>query len=265
MQNTDWLEIWKEVSGATRHRSEPEKVKSGRKHFRRNSAWRPDPLLDFVLENLESHQTFLDIGAGTGRWTIPIAQKAKSVTAIEPSGSMLEMLHEKIDEAGLDNVRIVKGRWEELDVEPHDIVYCIHGMYETPDFAGFVRKMEQTARERCYLGLRLPPVDGIVNILFREIYGHPYDSANAVIAWNALYSMGIYANVVVEEGMHNWKDSSLEDAFDRAKRHLNMGSSTEYNDLIQRTLEERLTFVDGTYIWPDGMRSALLWWNTNRE
>jgi SAM-dependent methyltransferase len=265
LAETDWLELWTQVVTSTRHRSETEKTFDGRKHFRRDSAFRPDPLLDYVLGHLRRDQTFLDIGAGTGRWTIPAARIVRQATAIEPSDSMQEMLRENIEQAGLDNIRVIQARWETAEVEKHDIVACTHAIYETPDFAAFIRKMEASAAERCYLVMRLPPYDGIIGRLSCTINGHPYDSPNAMLAYNALYSMGIYPNVLVEHSMHHWTDSNLEAAFSRAKRHLNLESSGEYDDLVRSTLEQRLTFTDDTYTWPDGMRSVLLWWDTKNS
>jgi 2-polyprenyl-3-methyl-5-hydroxy-6-metoxy-1,4-benzoquinol methylase len=258
--DTNWIELWNQVAAATPHTPERQKVNRGKKHFRRDSPVRPDPLLDFVLEEMIGEKSFLDIGAGNGRWTIPAAKLVRNVTAVEPSDSMLEMLNENILKAELGNIRIIQGRWEEVDVEPHDIVSCTHAIYETKDFAAFIRKMESHARKRCYLVLRLPPHDGVTGELFRKIHGHPYDSPNAHLAYNALYSMGIYPNVLVEEEMHNWRDTTFEEAFSRAKRHLIVGETSEYDALIQETLIQRLKLQDGVYIWPDGMRGILFWW-----
>jgi SAM-dependent methyltransferase len=264
MTETNWIDLWNKVAAVTPHTTEREKVTRGKKHFRRDSPVRPDPLLDFVLEKLTGEQTFLDIGAGNGRWTIPTAKIVRNVTAIEPSDSMLEMLDENISKAGLDNIRVLQGRWEEADVKPHDIVSCTHAIYETKDFAAFIGKMERHARERCYLVLRLPPHDGITGELFRKIHGHPYDSPNAHLAYNALYSIGIYPNVLIEEDMHNWRDTTFEEAFSRAKRHLNIGETGEHDDLIRETLTQRLTLHDDVYIWPDGMRAVLFWWHPRK-
>lgn len=261
----NWIDLWNKVAAAAWRTPEKKKINGGKKHFRRDSPVRPDPLLDFVLEELTGEQTFLDIGAGNGRWTIPVAKIARNVTAIEPSDSMLEMLRENITKAELDNIRILRGRWEELNIESHDIVSCTHAIYETKDFAAFIRKMEETARERCYLVLRLPPYDGVTGELFREIHGHPYDSPNAHLAYNALYSMGIYPNVLVEEDIHNWSDDTFEEAFSRAKRHLSVGETDEYDDLIRETLTQRLTLRDGVYIWIDGMRAVLFWWRPRKQ
>jgi len=112
----------------------------------------------------------------------------------------------------------------------------------------------------------LPPADGIMAELSLRIYGCRHDSPDAVIAFNALYTLGISANVLVENGMVNWVNDTLDDAFSRAKRHLRLETSgTTYDELIYSTLNRRLSFSNGVYSWPDGMRSALLWWNPHHN
>ena len=249
------------VIATTSHHEGKKPSKRYEVRARREAAERYDPLLDFVLQDIDSQTSVLDVGAGNGRWTIPVAQKARSVTAIEPSDSIRETLSNNIASAKLADIQIVPARWEEAVVEKHDIVVCAHSIYASRDFAGFVRKMERCAGKRCYLALRLPPKDGIMGELSHAIYGSYHDSPNAIIAYNALYSMRIYANVLVEESIQRWIDTTFEGALTRAKRHLRLGSSDIHDGLIRDTLAHRLTELDGSYIWPDGMRSALLWWN----
>ncbi len=260
---TDWFELWRELVVANAHPHNSELAGRYESHARKRGE-RPDPLLNFVLKNTGNEITVLEIGAGSGRWTIPLGKIARSVTAIEPSDAMLGMLRENVASAKLKNVRIVQSSWEEATIEPHDIVVCSHAMYASPDLGFFVRKMEQCATKTCYLAMRLPPSDGIIGTLSLSIYGHPHDSPNAIIAYNALYSMGIYANVLVEDNIHSWVNSTTEEAFVRAKRHLRLESSTTYDRLIRDTLDKRLTLMDNSYVWPDGMRSALLWWHVRK-
>ena len=67
--------------------------------------------------------TVLDIGAGNGRWTIPIAERAKFVTAIDPDGEMADVLRENTkDYQG--KIQIIQSSWEEAQVETHDIAVC---------------------------------------------------------------------------------------------------------------------------------------------
>jgi hypothetical protein len=173
---------------------------------------------------------------------------------------MLDVLRDNMNTAP-GNIQIVQSSWEEAQVEIHDIAVCAHSMYSSPDLASFVRKMERYTRKTCYLAVRLLPVDGVISGLHRAIYGSPHDSANAIIAYNALYSLGIYANVLVEHDIYRWTNNTLEEAFIRAKRHLRLDSNNDYDRLIRDVLDKRLTPSGTGYVWPDGMRSALLYWS----
>lgn len=257
----DWLELWRELVTATSQPASPKQSSEYQTHFRRKIRERPDPLLDFILQDIDSQSAALDVGAGSGRWTIPVARVAKGVTAVEPSRAMVSMLSENIAAAELNNIQILQASWEDAIVEPHEIVVCGHAIYFSPDFATFAHKIEKHATKRCYLAVRLPPHDGIIGELSLRIRGNRHDSPNAIIAYNALYSMGIYANVVVEDDIHHWIDPTPEEAFVRAKRHLRLESTNSYDELIRNTLGRRLAYVDKSYVWPDGMRSALLWWS----
>jgi SAM-dependent methyltransferase len=255
----NWLELWRELIITNPHTPDSEPMKRYKIHARQRRQ-RPDSLLDFVLKSIDSRVTVLDIGAGNGRWTIPLARIARNVTAIEPAGDMLDVLRENIKTAQV-NIQIIQSSWEEANVEAHDIVVCAHAMYSIPDLALFVHKMEQHTRKTCYMAIRLPPVDGVIGELSNAIYGRLHDSANAVVAYNALYSLGIYTNVLVENDIYCWVNNTLEEAFIRAKRHLHLESTSAYDGLIRDTLCKRLVLSNNRYIWPDGMRSALLWWS----
>ena len=54
-----------------------------------------------------SGATFWDVGANTGYYTIPLAEKFDEVTAIEPDPVALEFLRQKIAKANLNNVRVL--------------------------------------------------------------------------------------------------------------------------------------------------------------
>jgi SAM-dependent methyltransferase len=257
--DTDWLKLWQDITVAHPHAPTGDMMKRYKVHARQGHE-RPDPLLDFVIQSIDNQTTVLDIGSGSGRWAVPLTGKAKSVTAVEPSEEMLEVIRGKI-QSGPGTIKLVKSSWEDAQVDIHDIAVCAHAMYNSPDLAQFVGKMERHVRQTCYLAVRLPVADGVISELYKSIHGSIYDSTNAVIAYNALYSLGIYANVLVEKGIVRWVNNTLEEAFDRAKRHLHLESNNKYDQLLRDTLRKRLTQTDKGYVWPDGMRSALLYWS----
>jgi ubiquinone/menaquinone biosynthesis C-methylase UbiE len=56
----------------------------------------------------------LDIGAGTGRLTIPISTSAKKIYAIEPEKETFDYLKEKIKKAHIKNIEIKKASAEKI-------------------------------------------------------------------------------------------------------------------------------------------------------
>jgi SAM-dependent methyltransferase len=255
---TYWLNLWRDLA----IKNQKTNLISKKPETSIEYLGRQDPLMDFALGNMGEIDSVLDIGAGTGRWTLPLADKARQVTAIEPSEKMLNLLQDNILSSKKTNILIVRSTWENAaDIKTHDIAVCAHGIYTSPDFSGYIRKMEKLASKQCYLELRLPPADGVIGELYQQIYGVFHDSPNAVVAYNALYEMGIYPNMMIEEGISNWVDHTLDEAKDRAKFHLHL-KDVNYDILIKKILSKRLHLRDNSYIWPDGMRSALIWWNT---
>ena len=261
--NTDWLGLWRELVEASIAFGDP--GSSGR-HGQRTRSRKPgskrsDPLVELVASFLTSECTVIDIGAATGRWTIPLARVAKAVTAVEPGSESVAVLRDRADQAGLGNIQIVAANWEECDLSAHDVVINSHAMYGTADLAGLVESMQLRARQTCCLAMRVVSQDGIMGELSQHIHGLLHDSANFQIGYNALLQMGIYANVRIEPVVRHWQDTSLAEAHARAKRHLRLQpDDPAHDDLIHDCLSRRLRLQEGSHVWPDWMRSGLMWW-----
>jgi SAM-dependent methyltransferase len=264
MAEIDWLKLWSELVKDNYQPKAAQKMVRYRQHARKRTE-RPDPLLDFILSMADSQDTVIDVGPGSGRWTIPLARKVKKVTAVEPTPEMAEILVENLQSAALKNVTVVSQTWEKADLPGHNICLCAHAMYNNPDLAGFARKMEGSADKLCGLSIRIPPPEGVMADLSELIYGRRHDSPDAVIAYNALYSLGINANVLVEEGIINWTNETLDEALQRAKRHLRVEETNQYDQEILAVLKRNLNLSEGIYQWPDGMRSALLYWKPAKK
>jgi SAM-dependent methyltransferase len=221
----------------------------------------PDHLLAFILGRLTPETSVLDIGAGIGRWTVPIAKAARQVTAVEPLTGMRQVLAERAAAHGLTNLTIVDIPWMEAEVPPHDVAIAAHATYTTGELFNFACKMDAIARRTCYLALRVPAHDGVIGELSEFIHGRWHDSPNFIVGYNLLLSTGFYANVLMEpKSVRHWTDPTLDAAVARAKRHLHL-MDEEQEAAVREILSQRLILVDGVYRWPDGMRSGLIWWD----
>jgi SAM-dependent methyltransferase len=223
---------------------------------------RDDPLMQFVLGRLGPEDTALDVGAGIGRWSIPMARECLKVTALDKLPAMLEIIRENASHEGVENIETIQGDWQEADLEPHDHVLSSHAAYASPGIVGYARKMESLARKACYLVMRVPKHDGVIGELSRRIHGCWHDSPNFLVGYSALLQSGISGHVIMEEAGRYWHNETLEEALDRVKRHLHLHSG-EHDGVIMNVLGERLSLRDGEYWWPDWMRSALIWWHSS--
>lgn len=269
MADTDWIKLWHDLSEKFRsERKQGEEGVNGRWAKRAHSQGytaeqrkrdRDDPLMQFVLDRLRPDETVLDIGAGIGRWSIPMAMACKKVTALDALPRMLEILRENAAAENITNIETAVGDWATADVVQHDYVLSSHAVYISPDIVGYARKMERSALKACLLVMRVPRHDGVIGELSRAIHGTFHDSPNFIIGYNALLQAGISGHVVMEEQGRHWHNDTLEDALARAKRHLFL-STEEHDNRIMDVLKKRLVLREGEYWWPDWMRSALVWW-----
>ncbi|MGQ9532390.1 MAG: class I SAM-dependent methyltransferase [Desulfotomaculales bacterium] len=154
----------------------------------------PGPTLNKVLALAGRVVTALDIGAGNGAYTVPLARMAARVTAVEPSGTQVGRLLKKA--AGLGNVRIINKRWEDVslqELEEYDLVnaaYC----FAMPDIRAALEKMLWCTKGVVFLITNAGSCFESVYPLFISGYN---DAPQYIYLYNILYQMGIKANVEI--------------------------------------------------------------------
>ncbi|MCD4718635.1 MAG: class I SAM-dependent methyltransferase [Desulfobacula sp.] len=271
---TNWYKLWAQLSDI-QNRAFARKKEHRDDDFWKHKAkdfdkmvderWsKPDSSRDFLIQKLKDNpdSTLLDIGAGTGKWSMLASPYVAKVTAFEPSSAMQQVLRQKMKEENITNIDIVTGTWPKDDALPHDYILASHSMYGVEDFKIFVKKMSATATKACIMVLRVPFVDSVMAIAARKVFGQPYDSPNFQIAYNALLGMDIYPDIIMEEDGNwpSWTHDSFKEAFDELKNRLDLAGSLKYDGFLLDLLEKNLTLEQGKYVWPSGNRSALVYW-----
>ncbi|MEF2230265.1 MAG: class I SAM-dependent methyltransferase [Pseudodesulfovibrio sp.] len=70
-------------------------------------------------------RTVLDVGSGSGMYTLRIAREAARVVAVDVSQRMLDILREDAGKLGLHNIDYIHSRWDDFSGEgPYDIIFC---------------------------------------------------------------------------------------------------------------------------------------------
>lgn len=119
------------------------------------SAFRSDPhragdeTLDILRSLVQPGETWLDIGAGAGRFALPLALAGAQVVALDPSAAMLGHLHEAVAEHMITGVQSLEGRWPEVAPVPTDVALIAHVGYDVEAIGPFVEAMETSARRLC--------------------------------------------------------------------------------------------------------------------
>lgn len=118
------------------------------KSYARSTQSRVDEILQVLEPYLSPRKTLIDVGAGAGRHTVPLAQRLEWVTAVEPSEGMRSHIPSR------DNITIIASTWEDAEVAPADLVICSHVLYGVDDPVPFLTKLDRSARDRVFVMLR---------------------------------------------------------------------------------------------------------------
>lgn len=108
-----------------------------------------EPNLDYLRSLVVPGETWLDIGAGAGRFALPLALAGAKVTAIDPSPGMLAALDETAREHGVSGVTAIEGRWPMPDAPSADVAFIAHVGYDIEDIGPFLDAMEASAGRLC--------------------------------------------------------------------------------------------------------------------
>ena len=122
--------------------------------FRADPRRTDEPLLQALLALAKPDGVWLDIGAGAGRYALPLALRVREVVAVEPSDGMRAALAELMAEHGIANIRVVADRWPAEPGSPAaglraDVALIAHLGYDIEAIGPFVDAMEAAARQRC--------------------------------------------------------------------------------------------------------------------
>ncbi len=112
-----------------------------------------EPFTTELLRRLLPKQgSLLDIGAGTGRASLPLAVEGHSLTAVEPNEAMRRGWAQEA--AGM-RVNLIEGRWPEVadQVPVHDVAVAAHVVYDVSEIAPFLLTLANRVRVAVVLEL----------------------------------------------------------------------------------------------------------------
>jgi len=256
----DWNQLWKEQVEKL-----PKKKDLWNSIAPQFNEWmdKDDYPAEFISKiKIEPNDTVLDVGCGNGAITIPLAQKARSVTALDSSTRMLEFLGKKAGHPS--NIHMINKGLEEVDAQEigyHDVVVASRSLNGIADIQAQLEKLDRIARK--YVYITLWGVDNrkfeneMAELLGRESHQNP----EYILVYNILYEMGIQANVEFLKSNTRNHYSNMDEALDRIKWRIGDMDEGE-KSIIKKHLERVLTRnSDGSLTYSrTNSKWVLIWW-----
>jgi SAM-dependent methyltransferase len=203
----------------------------------------------------------LDVGAGGGAASLPLAGEAGRLVAVDESPEMVASFLAAAEAAGVP-AEGVEGRWPEVAgrVGPADVVVCHHVLYNVADLAPFAAALTGHARRRVVAELTdRHPLAGLAPLWRRFHDLERPDGPGAGDAVAALAELGL------EVDRRDWENQDrfgFDDfaelvAFTRRRLCLPAGRDPEVAEAL---LEQGTHQVEGVWVSGQPRRVTTLSW-----
>jgi SAM-dependent methyltransferase len=129
-----------------------------------------EPTLEALRRLIQPQDSVLDIGAGGGRYALPLALQCREVIAVEPSDGMRQVLAEGVKEYGITNIKAINARWPAASAKA-DVALISHIGYDIEDIGPFLDAMESAASRLCVAVLLSQPPPTEADRLWPAVHG----------------------------------------------------------------------------------------------
>ncbi len=205
-----------------------------------------------ATEAVLSGGSVLDVGAGGGAASLPLAPPAGALTAVDESQAMLDVFAQGAERCGVRHTEIV-GRWPDVASETPeaDVVVCHHVLYNVGDLAPFLAALTGHAERRVVVELTDHHPQSDLSPLWRAIHGIDRPTGpTASDAAEVAVTLGFDLHIERFERPSLWHDAPREDRIAFARRRLCVGP--EHDAEIGVHLDQTVAL---------GRMLVTLWWD----
>ena len=204
-----------------------------------------DAILQALHRLANPADTWLDVGAGAGRYAFPLALAVRHVIALDPSSAMVDALREGVRAHGLANVSVVAGRWPEsaaalAPLPCADVTLIANVGHDTEAIGPFVEALETAARRLCVAAMQQQPPASIAAPFFEAVHGEPREPLPALADFvDLLAARGSEPALdILERPARLWRSRDEILTFLRRQTWVRLGSEADAR--LQRELDARL-------------------------
>ena len=182
-------------------------------------------VLPRLLQLVGSTTRVLEIGPGSGAFTLPLASNVEEVVAFEPSSAMRQILAQNLIKAGITNVRLFPSRFEDELIEmdrSFGLALASHSLYNMKSINVVIRRLVNLARH-VFIVIGSGEQRKWYRRLHRRFTGKDrLSSPHFQHFYAVLLEMGIYADVEIIKTSANYVYDSEEELIEWWMRHFRL-------------------------------------------
>lgn len=219
-----------------------------------------------VRDLLSPHGSLLDVGAGTGRASLPLAAEGHPLTAVEKDPGMASALAEEAVARGVE-VEVVAGAWPDVadEVNPVEVVMSANVVYDVADIGPFLRALADHARRAVVVELTERHPWAHLAPWYRVLHGLDRPAGPT---WQDLVEV-IREVLGVDPKVERWSRpgalwyQSWDELLDTLGRRLVLPPTRR--EELRRLVEPEVEVEgDRLYLGERERRMVTLWWRTDR-
>jgi len=216
--------------------------------FRMNPRRTDDATLNSLLGLAGPDDVWLDVGAGGGRYALPLALRVREVVAIDPSPSMLGVLREDAAAEGVGNISVINGRWPlpvDAGAPTGDVALMAHVGYDIAEIGPFIDALESSARRLCVCVLGEGAMTTVSTLYWRDVHGEPRVRLPALPEFLSLLTARGQLPAISLVDREPPTFASFDQALTMARRQLWVRAGSAKDDLLVALVRDSLTVRDG--------------------
>lgn len=215
---------------------------------------------------LDPPGSVLDVGAGAGAASLPLAARTTQLIAVDVSLPMLNLLGDRTAARGVP-VMAIHGSWPDTaaQVPAADLVTCHHVLYNVPDIVPFLTALTEHARRLVVVEIAVTHPLSSLNELWRRFHGltRP-DRPTCDDVLEILAAMGM------RFGRQRWRRGdgpdypTMAELVDVTRRRLCLPSDRA-GDVAQALVESGVDPEHPQDLGSSGSDVLTIWWNGSRQ
>ncbi|WP_264737613.1 class I SAM-dependent methyltransferase [Cytobacillus firmus] len=214
-----------------------------------------------IYEKMKPHipedSSCIEFGPGWGNYTFPLSRDVRSLTLVDGSKSVLAYLKQYFEEDA--PIHFVHSKWEEAQLEPHDVVVGVNCFYRMYEMNEALKKMNRLAAKRAIIGLTTGPIQPHYVLLDEQFgYAIKYPRRDYIMIVNMLYQLGIYADCEMIKLEREHRYDTWQQLIDAGSKKI---LSPQFEQAhLEASLERFISKEDGQYVYRYPFHAAIISW-----